>query len=86
MNVVNTVFRPGVKNVLADALSRGTHPSRLGLTEENSFTRDTAPPILKELSRLLDPSLNIMDESKLLDHWTQYTNIIERIFDVPIYR
>ena len=86
MNVVNTVFRPGVKNVLADALSRGTHPSRLGLTEENSFTRDTAPPILKELSRLLDPSVNIMDESKLLDHWTQYTNIIERIFDVPIDR
>ena len=55
-------------------------PSILGFSE-NSFTQDTAPPILKELSRLLDPSLNIMDESKLLDHWTQYTNIIERIFD-----
>ena len=30
------------------------------------MTNSTAPPIIKELSNLLNPSINIMEESRLL--------------------
>jgi len=60
---------------LADPLSRGTEPSSLGMgfTTANSFTRDTAPSILRELSTLLDPSIEIMEEAELLNRWARYT-------------
>ena len=81
LQVAHTDFRAGVSNVLADPLSRGAEPSSLamGFTMANSFTRATAPPILLELSALLDPSHDLMEESGLLDRWAQYTDVLERL-------
>jgi len=81
MRVVHTEFRAGVKNILADPLSRGKDPSTLGLglTAMNSFTRRTAPSVLQELSALLDPSEDLMEESELLDRWARYTQVISRL-------
>ena len=77
------LFRPGVWNALADSLSRGKNPIVRGVTVHNSLVKETAPPILKELAKLLDPSLDIMREEKLLHHWEQYTDIIDCLFLVP---
>jgi hypothetical protein len=77
---VEAVYREGVLNTRADPLSRGKNPRSRGFTSRNSFTRLTAPPILKELSILLGPSLNIMEEERLVHHWTEYTRIIQDLF------
>ena len=81
LRVVQTDYREGESNVLADPLSRGTEPSSLGMgfTTANSFTRDTAPSILRELSTLLDPSIEIMEEAELLNRWARYTEVIQRL-------
>ena len=81
LRVVHTDFRAGTRNVLADPLSRGLEPSALGMgfTSANSFTRATTPPILRELSALLDPSMDLMEESELLDRWARYTDVIQRL-------
>ena len=64
--VVSTEYREGVKN-RADPLSRRETPSHYGFTAKNSMTNSTAPPIIRELSNLLNPSVNIMEESLLLN-------------------
>jgi len=63
--VVSTEYRKGELN-RADPLSRRVTPSKFGFPTENSMTNSTAPPIIKELSNLLNPSVNIMEESRLL--------------------
>ena len=63
---VSTVYREGVKK-RADPLSRRETPSHYGFTTKNSMTNLTAPPIIKELSNLLNPSVNTMEESLLLN-------------------
>ena len=77
-NVVSTEFREGVSN-RADPLSRRTLPSSLGFDTKHSLTFETAPPILKELSGLLNPSINYMDESVLLEHWGKFNSILYRL-------
>ena len=81
LRVATTDYRIGEDNVLADPLSRGADPSSLGMgfTAANSFTRATAPAILLELSVLLDPSIELMEESELLDRWARYTDVIQRL-------
>ena len=95
LTVVNTEFREGVLNVVADSLSRGADPlSRdfkalargvdpraRGFHIRNSFTQVTAPPILKDLSKLLDPSFNIMVEELLYHQWNQFSDLIEKLFE-----
>lgn len=76
LRVVNTVFRAGVLNFRADALSRNTSPSVFGFRPHNYFVRSSAPPILKEFSSLLDPSLDYMNEGSLLDCWGHYNRLI----------
>jgi hypothetical protein len=81
LRVAETEYRKGEHNVLADPLSRGANPSSLGMgfTAANSFTRSTAPAILLELSALLDPSRELMEESELFNRWAQYTDVIQRL-------
>ena len=80
VEVVKTEFRPGVENIRADGLSRGDNPHQLGFSDYNSFTKDTAPPELKGLSRLLDPSINFMEEETLIQYWGLQTSIITSLF------
>ena len=77
-SVVSTEFVPGENN-LADPLSRGTLPSHFGFDESHSFTQLSAPPIMKELSALLNPSIECMEESFLLNHWAMINSILNRL-------
>lgn len=79
LRVVSTVFRAGVLNHRADALSRGASPSDFYFPAHNSFVRSSAPSVLREFSSLLDPSLNYMDEGSLYDCWGHYNRIISKL-------
>lgn len=81
MKVVSTVYQEGVLN-RADGMSRREHPSVSGFTAKNSYTKENAPPILKELSALLNPSHNIMEETTLLARMGKF-NMIFRNLIVP---
>ena len=64
--VVSTVHKEGKLN-RADPFSRRVSTASYGFTDLNSMTKYTAPPLIKELSTLLDPSIDIMEESALLE-------------------
>ena len=65
---MSTEFRAGVLNK-ADPISRKVSPLDLGfLHQNNSFTRDNVPPLLKGSSALLDPSIDCMEESILFEN------------------
>ncbi|WP_353203064.1 hypothetical protein, partial [Polynucleobacter sp.] len=81
MKVVSTEYKEGELN-RADPLSRRIPPSDFGFTDRNSFTRANAPPILQELSVLLNPSHNAMDETTLLARMAKF-NYIFRHLIVP---
>jgi hypothetical protein len=75
-NVVSTEFRAGVFNKRADSLSRRDSPLTLGFGSNYSFTRANSPPLLRELSALLNPAVDRMDEATLLESWGQYNSIL----------
>jgi len=77
--VVSTEFRAGVLNKRADSLSRGDSPLSLGFGTQYSFTRSTSPPVLRELSALLNPAIDRMDETALLESWEQYNSILSTL-------
>ena len=72
--VVSTVYKEGKSN-RADPLSRRRSPSSYGFTAANSMTRTLAPPLIKELSALLNPSNDIMEESALLERMKKLDTI-----------
>jgi hypothetical protein len=72
--VVSTVHQKGTEN-RADPFSRGVSTASHGFTAENSMTKHSAPPLIKEMSALLNPSVDIMEESALLEQMKKLDTI-----------
>lgn len=71
------VFRAGVDN-RADGLSRGEPVEKWGFsrTIDESFTSDAIPAGIDLLSRLVDPSVELMTESALIDTWVSMMGVL----------
>jgi len=77
LSVGDADFRAGVDNA-ADGLSRGVMPSQLGFSQtlDQSFTKATIPAGIDLLSRLIDPSVELMTEDTLIDTWVLMMEVL----------
>ena len=72
--VVSTVHKEGKLN-RADPFSRRTSTASYGFTDLNSMTKHTAPPLIKELSTLLNTSIDIMEQTAILERMRKLDGI-----------
>jgi len=78
VNIIETEFVPGVENVIADKLSRGSSPASLGFSSWEDFSS----PIYVQLFTICDPTCTDED---FFDQWHNVMKFIRNISPMDMH-